>query len=456
MLPAFRSLSSATLLLAAAPLAAQIPSVRWLHGFDHPGPVALDGDTLYVGSTSQPRVYVVDVATPGAEAIVGTLDTPIVPEDIELVHGRIVVYANFPEVLWHRPLAGGAWSAIPLSPGPVKEPVGNVLAHHPLENKVYVPRGFNDKIEVVDLDAGAVVATMTNLHDGPSRVAVTEDGTRLLALCFFSSVSGCPLPGPNAALFALPDLTKLYEVDLSGDCPLNIEIQGERFFVFSEFGLSSFDLADGAPRAHLDTPQHWFWAGQDRRQLLSVNTTQRLEIVNYELTEVEAVFTLLEGPVSFGPVIRDFAAAPPCDGRIFFSNLTGALTIVDMPSPYQPYGDACASPGGEVPVLSAQGCPEPGATVAYTVQGGAPGTPAVLLFGLSAALAPLGAGCTLYVLPFSPFTQPLALGPAGSATFTFGIAPAVPPGILLHGQAFLLADGAVSGTRALRAVTSAP
>ncbi len=74
------------------------------------------------------------------------------------------------------------------------------------------------------------------------------------------------------------------------------------------------------------------------------------------------------------------------------------------------FGTGCPGWGGFVPVLSLQGCPSPGVSIALSLSSARPQSIALHLMGLFEASLPAAGGCTLNVFPVSPLVFALPLG----------------------------------------------
>jgi probable HAF family extracellular repeat protein len=147
------------------------------------------------------------------------------------------------------------------------------------------------------------------------------------------------------------------------------------------------------------------------------------------------------------------------DGRIVGEGFTSlglqAFELVpDSAGGFEVYGAGCAGSGGYVPGLWGQGWPNGGGDISLAVTNGLGGAAGLLLVGLGNQMASFK-GCTLFNLPLSSLSVPLALTPGGPGggqwTLPITLPASVPTGSLFL-QAALLDAGAPHGVTLSNAV----
>lgn len=214
-------------------------------GLENPGPVWRHGNLLYVGNNEEnttKTVTVVDVTTPGAEFVVETISTPVDPVDVAVAIDRLYVIDSKRDQLWSQPLGGGAWTSIALPNGVIQEwDYGHII--EPLGDRMYVIHQWENKIDVVDLVAGVVESTITDIDHLPDRIVFT--GNTMVVLGVGLDAPSCGANGPNFSVYSLPSHAKLYRKSIAGNCPLELLAQDGHVWVFFNNQVRRYDLATG-------------------------------------------------------------------------------------------------------------------------------------------------------------------------------------------------------------------
>ncbi len=445
------------LALGAPRARALSPGVRFLPGFSNPGAVFLAGGTLYVACNGASLVTEVDVATPGQEAITGTIATPVNPVDLAVVAGTLYVIDQQRSKLYYRPLAGGTWAYVQLPAAAPRWSYGNVIYPHETLGKMLVLHFWENRIHVVDLATKQLDTTITNLHHLPDRVHFTAAGDRMIVLCVGLDAPSCAAAGPHWEVFDLANgYQKLLEVAVSGECPQTMAEHGGDLFVVRDGGVLSFDLPSGAPVAALGGLSLGRQAEHNGAMLFVQDLAGGVAVIDPALTAVGASYGLLSNPQGWYPPLEEMAAAAAADGRIFVANRNdGCLSIIDWPACFS-YGAGCAGSGGFVPLLSGGGCPAAGQNASFGLSGGLGGAPAFLFLGTSTAFLPLAGDCTFLLAPLQPPAAVIPLSGAGPGAGAFAldipVPAATPPGSKAALQVFVADPGVPQGYAASNAL----
>lgn len=111
--------------------------------------------------------------------------------------------------------------------------------------------------------------------------------------------------------------------------------------------------------------------------------------------------------------------------------------MLACPNPPTTFGQGCAGFLGTVPSLSGGGCPAAGGQVTIQIEGGLPGSSAILVFGLAPANLPLGGGCALLVAPLLGPQVVLPLSGTGGISVP-GVIPPTLSNVSFSMQAFVI------------------
>ncbi len=114
------------------------------------------------------------------------------------------------------------WRAIPLPKGDPNAYSGRSFTVH--AGRAYVSAYSQERIDVIDVSSGAVVATTREVSCSPVFVNVVDD---LLIATSNATGIGC---GPNVAAFSLTDLHRVYGVKLPGQ-PESVVPAGGKLFI---------------------------------------------------------------------------------------------------------------------------------------------------------------------------------------------------------------------------------
>ncbi|MFG0319071.1 MAG: YncE family protein [Planctomycetota bacterium JB042] len=426
---------------------AATPNVWHVPGFVAPGAAALDGTNLYVTNhLGSKLVSVVDVQTFGGESIVGTIATPVDPIDLAVAGGELWVLSAARDAVHHRPLAGGAFSSVPL---PSTFPIvtyGDGLHAHPDGVRLFVVHPFDDRVLIVDRTSGQVVQTITDLHHVPQRLVFFAGGARMAALSVGLDAPSCSATGPHVAVYDVAGAAqRLFEIDVHGQCATGLAELAGALLVARSDELLAFDGTTGAPLAALDSNVVDVFVAAGKVVGPAAGNVQQAAP---DLAHVEKSKSLLAGGLAWSPPFGEMVAA--ADGRLFVCNRNdGALTVVDLEAPADAYGAGCPGTGDVEPTLGCVGTPTVGAPFSLDVAGGLGGASAWLFVGADPAATPLGEGCVLVVepvlAPIGPF--PLAgVGPAGGSVVLPAPVPVgTPLGTRASLQAFVLDPGGALG-----------
>ncbi|MBI4879315.1 MAG: hypothetical protein HY812_06600 [Planctomycetes bacterium] len=431
--------------------------VRALPGFLNPGAVFLAGGSLYVVNNGASLVSEVDIATPGQEAIIGTISTPVNPVDLAVVNGTLYVIDQQRDKLHYRPLAGGSWAFVQLPAAAPRWSYGNVIFPHASLGKMFVLHFWENTIHVVDLATKQIDTSITNVHHLPDRVRFASGGTRMLVLCVGLDAPSCTATGPHWELFDLASgYQKLLEVPVNGDCAETLAEQGGDVFVVRDSGVLSFDLTSGAPQGALGGLGLGRHAEHNGAALFVQDDTGAVLAVDPALSGVGLSYGLLANPQIWYPPLEEMAAAAAVDGRVFVANRNdGCLSIIDWPACFA-YGSGCPGSGGSVPLLAGGGCPAAGQSFSLALSGGLGGAPAFLFLGTGTAFLPLAGECVFLLAPVQPPAAVIVLSGAGPGAGAFAldipVPAAVPPGYKAALQVLIADPGAVPGYAASNAL----
>jgi len=415
-------------------------NVWHLPGFVFPAAMTLEGDDLYVTNhQGSDLVTVVDVQTFGAEVISQTIATPVDPIDLVVAGSELWVVGPARNALHHRPIAGGVWNSIALPAAFPEWSYGHVVTAHPDGVRLFVAQLWENRIQVVDRTAGVVIQTISDLHHLPEQVLFFAGGTRMAVLSVGLDAPHCQAIGPHVAVYAVSGpATRLFEFDVSGECPLSIAEDSGTLFVTRDGGIAAYDAANGQLLASggASTLGRYSIVAEGELVTQSVGTIIKAPL---DLSSQAACDSLLQNPLTASPALGEMAAI--ADGRLFIANRNdGTLTIVDLDPACEPYGDGCPGTGGIVPTLSCTGTPSPGQSFSLDLGDGLGGASAWLFGGTQAAESAMGAGCSLLVAPLAAPFGPLVLDGGGAVSVPVPVPAGTPLGTAATVQAFVI-DG---------------
>ncbi len=293
-------------------------------GLEDPGPVWRDGNRLYVGNNANntaKKVTVVDVTTPGGEFVVETIATPVNPVDVAVALGRLYVIDQNRNKLYSRPLAGGAWSFIPVPAGTITEwDYGHII--EPFGDRMYVIHQWENTISVVNLGTESVESTITNLDHLPDRIVfVNENGQdRMVVLGVGLDAPSCFASGPNFSVFTLPDHTKLYRKDIAGTCSYEVLARDGSVWIAAENRMRQYALTNGAVITQLSVPGIGTNALHRGSDIIAQRSGGEITRVETDLSAFAPLCDLVTGQQVWFPPIEQMAAMLESDGRIFVTN----------------------------------------------------------------------------------------------------------------------------------------
>lgn len=434
--------------------AAAMTTVHAIPGFVNPSAIVKDGTKLYVGEDT-PLVRVVDTSTPGAEFVAATITTPVSPIDLLVKNNTLYVINQDRDTLWRKALPSGAWQSLALSgPNASQWTYGNILFPHPTLDKVFVVHMWENSIDVVNLTTWQLEATITDLHHLPDRIAFNGAATQMAVLCIGLSAPSCAASGPNLAVFDLTTLVKQYEVNLQGDCSMELLTHFDDAYVVRNGDLKRYELVNGSFVDELPDPLNSLAFGRNGtsngRELYLQGNTGRVLRVDFELSLLEDAIPVVTQSQVWFPPIEEMTAFAGCDGRVFVTNRNDkTVSVVQLPQGFISYAKPCSGSGGFAPQLSATGCPTAFGHVTVQLTGGLGSASSFLFLGTGTNNLILGSGCRFLVDPISaPFLSlPLSgLGPgAGSWTLATTMPPVVPVDLVITLQAAILDPGAPLG-----------
>ncbi len=426
---------------------AATPNVWHVPGLVAPGAAALAGTNLYVTNhLGANLVSVVDVQAFGGESIVGTIATPVDPIDLAVAGAELWLISAARDALHRRPLAGGAFSSIPLPSTFPTVTYGDGLHAHPDGVRLFVVQPFDDRVLVVDRTSGQVVQTIADLHHVPQRLVFFAGGARMAALSVGLDAPSCGATGPHVAVYDVAGAAqRLFEIDVHGECVTGLAELAGTLLVARSHELLAFDGTTGAALAALDANVVDVFVAAGK--VVGPAAGDLLQAAP-DLAHVEKTKPLLAGALAWSPPFGEMVAS--ADGRLFVCNRNdGALTVVDLEAPADAYGAGCPGTGGVVPTLGCVGSPAVGGALSLDVAGGLGGASAWLFVGADPAAAPLGEGCLLVVEPLLAPIGPFPLGGAGPGSGSVVLPTAVPVGTPLGTraslQAFVLDPGGALG-----------
>ncbi|MBL8769390.1 MAG: hypothetical protein JNL94_18605 [Planctomycetes bacterium] len=434
--------------------AAPMTTVHAIPGFVNPGSIVRDGTKLYVGEDT-PLVRVVDTSTPGAEFVATTITTPVAPIDLLVKNNTLYVIDQDRDTLWRKALPSGAWQSLALSgPNASEWDYGNILIPHPTLDKAFVIHMWENSIDVVNLATWQLEATITDLHHLPDRIQFNGAGTQMAVLCVGLSAPSCAASGPNLAVFDLATLVKQYEVNLQGDCSLELLTHFDDAYVVRNGDLKRYELVNGSFVDELPDPLNSLAFGRNGttngRELYLQNNTGRLLRVDFELSLLEDAIPVVTQSQVWFPPIEEMTAFAGCDGRVFVTNRNDkTVSVVQLPHGFIQYAKGCAGSAGFHPKLDATGCPTAFGHVTIQLSNGLGSAASFLFLGTGTNNLNLGSGCRFLVDPISApiLSLPLSgIGPgAGSWTIATTMPPAVPIDLVITLQAAIADPGAPLG-----------
>ena len=304
---------------------------------DFPAPLVRDGDKVYVGhSWRTNKVSVLDIGTPGSEAVSATIDTPISPVDLTIVNGELYVLNEFHHLSW-RPLSGGAWQSIDLaSGGGEQNHWGHGTTLFPHGNRMFVLHWENGgRISVVDLNTHTVVETINDVSFLPDDIVFLDD--KMIVLSTGLSAPSCGASGPHFAVYDLTTLKRVFSQDIAGDCPVGSAVVGDRYFVAFNDTIREYDPATGAELNRISggAAIDWFLGHIVVHDRVMYLTTREGDVLRVSPDLSELVFLCN----ALGSTQRTF---PPVEAisldvsasRLFVANLNDdTVAIVDLTRP---------------------------------------------------------------------------------------------------------------------------
>lgn len=418
---------------AAAPAfgAPKASPVRSISGILDAGAVIRAGNTLYVGNNQDRTtnlISVVDVTTPGAEVITGTIATPVNPVDFAVVGSNIYVVDQTRNAVHRRALSGGAWTALPLPNGVITEwTYGDIIYPDPAGARLFVIHMWEDLIDVIDVASFSVTSTISNLHHLPNRIVFA--GGRMVVLGVGLSAPSCLATGPHFAVFNATTLVKQYEVAMTGACPQTVLANSAHVYAFRDSDVKRYLLSSGA-LVNAFAGAFGRHAALNGRELYSQDFTGSVSAIDLGLVSIDETVNVLAGFQVWFPPIEEMVAMGPCDGRLFVTNRNDdSLSIVDFPKDCFPYGFGVGGILG-APVLAGKGCPAAGGVLTLKVSNAFPNSTMLLFAGTGKANLPLGGGAQFLVSPLLPPVAALPIDGTGSLTLPIALPPSVPVGLV--------------------------
>ncbi len=330
-----------------------------LSAIGNTGPIYRDGDLLYVGENGPDApwtIHVVNIATPGAEFVEGTIDAPVDPVDVAVVDGEIFVINQDRTPLYYRDLAGGEWQTLDLPAKVTQWSYGNIMFPDGA-GRIFVIHMWEDTIDVVDIATKSLITTITDLEFLPNRL-VFADG-KIVVLGVGLNAPTCGAFGPNFSVFDAATLEKDYQMSVAGECAVEVLAgDGKVFVVFNE-SIKSYDLATGEL---LDTlPAPGFLGRHAELHEGEVFAQFNGGLIVRTPTSLEgflAVCDVMENDQVWIPPLEEMTFAGG-DDRLFITNRNDdSISILDIgpPCPGDVNGDSVVDSTDLNLVLGAFGC----------------------------------------------------------------------------------------------------
>jgi malectin (di-glucose binding ER protein)/carboxypeptidase family protein len=316
---------------AASDCARQVPVT------DFPAPLARDGDRVYVGhSWRTNKVSVMDISTPGSEAVAETLDTPISPVDLAVANDELYVLDEFHRLSW-RPLGGGAWQSIDLASGGGEQSHwGHGRTLFPHGDRMFVLHWENGgRISVVDLNTHAVVETITDVSFLPNDIVFLDDV--MIVLSVGLTAPSCGASGPHFSVYDLTTLGRVFSRDIAGDCPVGSAVVGDRYFVAFNDTIREYDPATGSELNRISGGAAFDWflpqiVVYDRTMYLTTREGDVLR-VSPGLSELVFLCNVLASTLRTFPPVQAISL-DASSSRLFVANLNDdTVSIADLTRP---------------------------------------------------------------------------------------------------------------------------